>query len=109
LLYAFLYGYVAVHLSINIMLAHITHSKFNPYGKLYAFAIIALSILAIGASVQHTKAINVEKSVLGLTIVVTLSYWVYVSALIYELAHLLGISVFLTKQTVQRIQAPDKD
>mmetsp|Transcript_23157 Transcript_23157/g.27137 ORF Transcript_23157/g.27137 Transcript_23157/m.27137 type:complete len:126 (+) Transcript_23157:1063-1440(+) len=98
--YTFLFGCVAVHNTISIMLAHTSRTKYQPFSRLYLFTIVSLVAMALIAVTPHQKLVNLKKGALGLTIAVALLQSGFLVILIREVAGILGISVFLTKQTV---------
>ena len=100
--YALLFGCVAVHNTINIMLAHTSRMKYQPFNKLYLFASFALTAMALIAATPGQQSINMSTACFWLFVVVAGLQWTWIMVLIREVTQILDISVFLTKQSVER-------
>jgi len=105
IIYSLLFGSIAVHNTIGIMLAHVSRSKYQPFTKLYLFAIVALGTLALAATVLETSAVSMKVGAMIITAVVAALQWSYLVLLIKEVSTILGISVFTTKQSIERQNA----
>ena len=103
-IYALLFGLVAVHNCILIMLAHTSRTKYQPFNKLYLFAACSVITMSLIAATPGQTVLNMRKDSVWLTVVVCLLQCTFVVLLIREISNTLGISVFQTKQTVQRRQ-----
>mmetsp|Transcript_13834 Transcript_13834/g.16483 ORF Transcript_13834/g.16483 Transcript_13834/m.16483 type:complete len:81 (-) Transcript_13834:223-465(-) len=75
--------------------------KYHPFSKIYMFATVALLITATVAVVTDGDA-NVRLAILVITIASAVFQWAFLIVVAREITSILGISVFLTKQTVQR-------
>lgn len=96
--YALLYIFITVHSTIRIQLVHTSLMKYHSFGKIYIFASLWLLITAIVAAAKDGDA-DVRLSILILTCIVAMLQWVFLFTVAHEITTILGISVFLTKQT----------
>lgn len=82
-------------------MAHTTLMKYHPYSKLYLFTCAWLLLTAIIAAARDGDA-DVRLSILILTCFIGLMQWVFLFTVAYEITSILGIAVFVTKQTQER-------
>ena len=75
--------------------------KYHPYSKLYLFTSLWLLITAIVAAAKDGDA-DVRLSILILTSIVAGMQWVFLFTVAHEITNILGIKVFITKQTMER-------
>lgn len=99
IVYALLFIFITVHNTIRIQLAHTSLTKYQPFSKIYIFASISLLGTAVAAVVTDGEA-NVRLAILIITICVFIFQWLFLIKVAREITSILGISVFLTKQTV---------
>ena len=75
--------------------------KYQPFSKIYTFVNISLVTTAIVSALTKGEA-NVRIAILAITIATSVFQWMFLIRIAHEITKVLGISVFLTWQTVQR-------
>ena len=102
----FLLCCVVTQATIWIQLSHVSHQKYQPFGKILTFNLVAMLVSIIVIAISDE--INVKTRMNGVIIlgVTVLFQWLFIFRVIYEITHYLNIRVFRTKQSVEREQPP---
>jgi len=98
--YANLFAFVMTHITIWIQLCHVSKQKYQPFIKLFIFTLVAL--IVAGAASTQTESVDTRQTMLGVLAIVMVFQWIFIFVAMYEITSTLDISVFKTKQTVQR-------
>uniref|UniRef100_A0A7S3MX59 Uncharacterized protein n=1 Tax=Strombidium inclinatum TaxID=197538 RepID=A0A7S3MX59_9SPIT len=99
----FLQCLLSSHLSTQLMLAHVTHSKYDPLLESKLTNLINVVCLAlIGMNQWYFSSfasyIEMNKVMLILLAVTVVCHWQYILSVVHEMAIILRIKVFKVKQ-----------
>lgn len=99
LLIALLFSWIQVHLTMNVMLCHITRTKFEPLNNLYLFHMAYLISALAAHHCFHADPALIRLSFYCFGAVTILAQWHFICGLFFDLSQALELSIFTVPAT----------